>query len=161
MSDETDDRRECHDSPARGYERRDVRMRWVVGFVIVLAVSGAVIHTGVWFLLKGLVHGGRSIDRPESVLNERDGNPPRDWATPDAPPLQPTQRHDRTPPEDLAAMHRQEDEVLTAMGWTIDPTTHRPVVPASLAAIVASRQPTSRPATTQTVAAAVEASRAH
>jgi len=161
MSEETDDRREWHDSLTRGYERRDVRMRWIVGFVIVLVVSGAIIHTGVWFLLKGLVHDERSVDRPRSVLNEDDGNSPREWATPDAPPLQPTQRHDRAPQEDLAAMHRQEDEVLMAMGWTIDATTHKPVVPASLAVVVTSRQPTSRPSTTQAAAGLVEANRAH
>jgi hypothetical protein len=161
MSDETDDRREWHDSLTRGYERRDIRMRWIVGFLIILIVSAVVIHTGVWFLLKGLVHGERSVDRPQSVLNESDAGAPLNVAPPDAPSLQPTQRHDRTPPEDLAAMRGQEDQVLAAMGWTIDPTTHRPVVPASLAAVVASRQSTSRPSTTQASSTAGEAPHAH
>ena len=66
-----------------------------------------------------------------------------------------------TPPEDLAAMRGQEDQVLTAMGWTIDPTTHRPVVPASLAAVVASRKSSSPPSTMQASIGSVEARHAH
>jgi hypothetical protein len=154
MSTPTDDRRELHESVTRGYEPRDVQMRWIVGFVILLLVSAVVIHTGSWFLLKGFVGGQPAVDQPPSVFRENVAKIPSQWVKSDAPPLQPTQRYDRVPPADVAAMHRQEDELLAAMGWTNDPVTHRPVVPASLAAVVAERAPATQAAVAAATAAA-------
>lgn len=126
----------------RAHEYDVGRRRWVV--VIVGSVAGMIVVAAVvsaW-LLGHRSAAIREVDRPRSVGSPR--------FAPDGPPLQPSLPHDRTPGEDLAAMHAREDAVFAAMGWRIDPATHAAVVPDAVIARVAARpgpSPVTRPTT--------------
>ena len=76
--------------------------------------------------------------RPPKPHNE----PVRDYAPPDtfhAPPLQPTQAHDRLPRQDLEAMRRDEDSVFQDLGWQVDPVHHVATPPENLVRQIAAR----------------------
>lgn len=129
-------------SVGQGYEPDGIRLRWLAIAVAGLIVSAVIIHAALWWLLKSEVRHVRSVDRPMSVVPAA--------ATPTTgPALQPSIHHDRTPPEDLAAMRRSEDEVFRAMGWDVQPQGASPpdALIARAAANAARRKPTTSPAT--------------
>jgi hypothetical protein len=150
MSDRTSNPNHWHETLTSGHEPDHANKRGLVIFVICFVAFAAVTYVALWFLLK-LENGRvRDADRPRSLvavvrypLN--------------APPLQPTQTHDRRPQEDLVVMYRQEDRVFADMGWTVDQNTHEARLPDALVQRVASQAnahrvatASSRPATSPT-----------
>jgi hypothetical protein len=131
-----------HDALERGYERDVVRLRWLAIATAALIVLAITIHIVLWYYLKMLDNHPRMADLPRSVVA------PHQQAPSNAPPLQPTQTHDRTPPQDLAVMLQNEEAVFEHLGWKVDPVNHRVTPPEQLAQIVSQRQK-SRQASTQ------------
>jgi hypothetical protein len=139
-----------HESLTKGYEPGDMRVRWFAVALACFVAFAAVTHWWLWVLVKADANP-RRVDRPVSAVP--------DYARPDAasmagPPLQPTPEHDRLPQQDLEAMRRGEDKVFEALGWQVDPTTHRAAPPAALVQQVVARygqhaatHPASAPAT--------------
>jgi hypothetical protein len=124
---------------SRGYEWTHLRLGWVLALLVLFGILAIVMHVSLWYVLKAFANNPRAADQPRSVLEPGVAQPARF-----APPLQPSQQHDRMPSEDLAAMHQREDQVFRDLGWTIDPVTHHATPPDALVRLVAGRRrPTS------------------
>jgi len=119
-----------------GYETSGVNIKGLVVFVVVLIVTAAVLHVGMWYLMWGFVRYDRLSDRPASALTDKDlvdtysrqhGQKVEITALPPppAPRLQPSPPETgRLPSVDLREMYEKEDSLFREMGWTIDEQTH-------------------------------------
>lgn len=124
-----------------GYETSGVNIKGLVWFVVVLIITAAVLHVGMWFLMWGFWDYDRLKDRPSSALTDAqfvDGYskehgqkieltalPP-----PPAPRIQPSPPETgRIPSVDLKEMYQTEDEVFRRMGWRIDEQSHAQAIP--------------------------------
>jgi hypothetical protein len=109
---------------AKGYEVHDLKTSWIVWCAVIFILAAIVIQLGLWYMLKAVAAHKRAVDEPQSVLIDE---PPVPTA-----PLQPTQQHDRTPPEDLEAMRQREDAVFEQLGWQVNPKTHDVTIPGDI-----------------------------
>jgi len=108
--------------------------RAVAWFVVWFVVVGALIHFGLWILVKHYDRDFRKAERPTSVIVDSGAVPHGEQG----PPLQPSTPHDALPREDLAAMHQAEDEVFARLGW-VDQATHTVRAPDAVVSAVAHR----------------------
>src|SRR5450432_727518 len=104
------------ESVEKGYEEHDLKGSWIVWFMVIFILGGIAIHAGLWYLLVEMGSHRRDVDQPQSAFSAENVPVPQ--------PLQPTQQHDRLPPQDLQAMHQREDSIFQQLGWQVDTKTH-------------------------------------
>lgn len=125
----------------KGYEPSDANYNGLLMFVVFFLLTAVVLHTGLWVLLNYYLELPRAEDQRRSSVPMAQRFP--------APNLQPSVEHNKLPWQDLADLHRQEQQVFQEMGWKIDPQTQRPAVPADIVRELAqheTRNATTRPA---------------
>jgi len=113
-------------SPSRealeqGYEPSDVNVRGLLIFVIIFVVGAVVIQAGLWGLLKFYNSLPRTADAVTSAAPIQERFP--------APNLQPIEKHNQLPWQDLADLQHEKGMIFDALGWTIDPDTKEPRIP--------------------------------
>ena len=89
---------------ARGYETRDVQLKWIVYFGLALAVAAVLIHVGLWLLMTHFSAEANENDPVASPLADRQQEPP--------PPLLQAQ-----PALDYQKYQREQLERLEQYGW--------------------------------------------
>ena len=110
-------------SMAAGYELSTVSVRGLIYFVIGLIIVAALVHAGIWFLLRTYEKVYHQYSRPGSAVVDKQTRLP----LPPPPRLQPNPGSTNVPEADLQLMYSKEDELFTRMGWRINPQTHVPV----------------------------------
>ncbi|MFB3854827.1 MAG: hypothetical protein ACE148_13505 [Vicinamibacterales bacterium] len=92
-------------NPEAMHEKRDIRVKAIAWFAAALLVAVVVIQIGIWLLFVGFGRMNAGAAREYPLLSEeRPQSPP-------APRLQ------EKPREDLKALRRHEENVLTTYGW--------------------------------------------
>ena len=142
-----------------GYETSGVNIKGLVWFVVVLIVTAAVLHVGMWFLMWRYWDYDRFTDRPTSALTDAQfvnayskthGQkievtvlPP-----PPAPRIQPSPPEtDRIPSKDLKEMYEKEDALFRRMGWRIDEQSHAQSIPPQvISAVIQQERERQKPA---------------
>jgi hypothetical protein len=109
------------DIVAQGCETPDVSNRGLLIFFVSFLILCAVIIFGMWGLLKLYIAQPRIADQTTSAAPQPDR-----FAPPD---LQPIQKHNQLPYQDLQDLRREKDALLIRMGWTIDPRTGAAEIP--------------------------------
>jgi hypothetical protein len=123
------------ETPRGPYERDDVSLRWAAIALAGLALGGVVIFSICWRVLGTNRAEVRDVDRPNSVA--------RPAPTTDVPLLQPTQKHDQLPRQDLETLRASEDRVFTGLGWKRGADPHAWRVPDEVIRRVAASRPVS------------------
>src|SRR5690242_21020651 len=98
---QTDNR--WHNPLARGYEPDMLRSRPLVLLVIGFVMLAAVMHLSLWYALIGMSRGARERRELRSAIPQTASAAPAD-----APALQPSVGHDRSPQQDLHALRTSE-----------------------------------------------------
>ncbi len=105
----------------QGYERSEVSVRGLMIFLVIFLVSAVVIHAGVWILAEYYLAQPRAADVVTSAATPPERFPP--------PNLQPIEKHNELPWQDLADLRREKGLIFDELGWTTDPTTRQPRIP--------------------------------
>jgi hypothetical protein len=105
----------------RGYETRDLSVRVSILFGVFLLLAAVVVHLVVWVLYVHFGTEAASTDIRQYPL-----------AHVGRPVLPPEPRLQVQPREDLKALHRQEDAILSSYGW-VDRNTGVVRIPADRA----------------------------
>lgn len=111
------------------YEAGDLSLKWTGFALLTMVVLAGLIHWGLWELLKNESAKPRVIEQVRSVAPRPLGRA--------APPIQPSQDHDRLPAGDLDTMREGEDRVFSAMGFIPGPDPHTWRIPDDLVRDVA------------------------
>jgi hypothetical protein len=105
----------------QGYEEPGINNRGLMIFFVIFIVTAVVLNFGLWALVKFYLHQPRSADVVVSTAPAQERFPP--------PNLQPIQRHNELPREDLADLRREKNEIFKQLGWSINADTDRPMIP--------------------------------
>lgn len=147
------------ESVEAGYETSGVNIKGLVWFVIVLIVTAAVLHAGMWFLMWGYWDRASLREQPTSALtdagylkrfSDAHGQDVRMTALPPppAPRIQPSPPEtDRIPSKDLKEMYEKEDALFRRMGWRIDEQSHAQSIPPQvISAVIQQERERQKPA---------------
>ena len=115
----------------QGYEPADVSVRGLLWFVVVLVMCVFCSSVLSWFLVRHYMSVPRAVDVPRSSV------PSIDRFT--EPNLQPTQKHNALPPQDLAELRSDEAKIFDQLGWKLDPDTQAAQIPNSIVGDLARR----------------------
>ena len=116
----------------QGYEPPDVSNRGLLIFFLVFVVVGALINVGIWGLLKVYMAEPRTADVPTSAAPAPDRFPP--------PNLQPIEKHNESPWQDMNDLREQKNQILEQLGWPIDPATGAAKIPDSIVNQLAAKE---------------------
>ena len=105
----------------RGYELPDVSNKGMIIFFALFVLLGVVVHLVVWGLTEYFIRQPRDVDTVISAAPAQQRFPP--------PNLQPIERHNQLPYQDLADLRREEGQVFEQLGWKMDPETRTPHIP--------------------------------
>jgi Na+-transporting methylmalonyl-CoA/oxaloacetate decarboxylase gamma subunit len=105
----------------QGYEPPDVSNLGLIVFFIILVLLITVVQVGVWALIKHYVQLPRAADTVTSIAPAPARFP--------APNLQPVEKHNALPREDLQMFLKEKNGILQRLGWNIDPQTGLPEIP--------------------------------
>ncbi len=101
---DTDHGRPQEDNPEVSHEYRDINVRVIAGFGVVLVIAAVIVHLGLYWLLFYYERTAAEQAREVSPIE----------VTPTMPP---EPRLQVSPAADLAAMRADEDEMLHTYGW--------------------------------------------
>ena len=105
----------------QGYEPPDVSNRGLLIFFVLFIGMGVVVQVGLWWLTKYYIHQPRAVDTVISAAPAQPRFP--------APNLQPIEKHNQLPWQDLQDLQREKNGILQNLGWKIDADTGLPVIP--------------------------------
>jgi hypothetical protein len=95
----------------QGYEPPDVNMRGLMIFFAIFLAVAVGLNFGLWGLLKVYLAEPRKVEVSVSAAPEQKRFP--------APNLQPIEKHNQMPWEDLRDLMQQKAEVFQQLGWTV------------------------------------------
>ena len=127
----------------RGHEPTTISLRGIIISAVVLIVAAVIIHIALWVMYVAVLrHDERQDISPSAVV--------RDLPAPPEPRLQPFEGHG-LPEQDLARMHKAENDELERRGWTVNREMNIAKIPDELAEKIALRMsaPRQTSATTQ------------
>ncbi|HUB23838.1 MAG TPA: hypothetical protein VL992_00315 [Tepidisphaeraceae bacterium] len=116
----------------QGYEPPDVSNRSLMIFFLVFVVVGAAINVGIWGLLKLYMAEPRAADVITSAAPAPDRFPP--------PNLQPIEKHNQLPWQDMQDLRREKNAILEQLGWPIDPGTGAATIPDAIVNQLAAKE---------------------
>lgn len=104
---------EVYRNPEVSYDRTDMSVRAIVGFLIFLAIAGLIMHLVLWGLYKNMAKGYMAPTRTANPIGSStrqlpQGDPVRTFPSP------------RLQPDPVADMNKfrvSEEEVLNSYGW--------------------------------------------
>ena len=115
-----------------GYQPEIAPVRGLLVFIVLVVATAVSLNVLIWWLMKGIDARNAANETPRSVLREDQ--------TPPAPQLQPSVGHDAMDYDDLAALHRRENEVFMKLGWAIRPGAKDAEIPPEIVQRVANEQ---------------------
>ena len=116
----------------QGYEPPDVNNRALLIFAVIFVLFAIGANIGLWGLLKFYISEPRSVDVLPSAAP-----PPQRFP---APNLQPIQRHNQLPWQDLQDLQREKAEIFTQLGWKVDPDNGVPRIPDNIVSQLAEQR---------------------
>jgi hypothetical protein len=117
----------------QGYEPSDINVRALFVFIIIFILSAVVIQIGLWELLKFYTSLPRSADVVTSAAPAPQRFP--------APNLQPIEKHNQLPWEDLADLQHEKGMIFEQLGWPVNDVTKQPQIPDSIVTELAKGRP--------------------
>lgn len=116
----------------RGYEPPDVSNVGMLIFFAIFIATAIVINLGVWGLIKYYDAMPRNVDVPLSAAPKQTRFPP--------PNLQPIEKHNQLPWQDLRDFRNEKNQLFTQLGWKVDSKSGVPKIPDNIVSQLANQR---------------------